>query len=114
MYVFPPFSLVGRVLRRILDEGVHAVLVAPAWRNQPIKDIYSILRKWALYCVEHDVSLLRPSIPEVCKFLRLLAEKGLGYSGVNAARSALSVILPRFDGNTIGKHPMITWLVRGV
>ena len=35
-YAFPPFSLVGRSLRQLLDQHVsHLVLVAPVWQSQP-------------------------------------------------------------------------------
>ena len=35
-YAFPPFALVGRCLRKLLDENVpHLVLVAPVWQSQP-------------------------------------------------------------------------------
>ena len=35
-YAFPPFALVGRCLRQLLDQNVsHLVLVAPVWQSQP-------------------------------------------------------------------------------
>ena len=35
-YAFPPFALVGRCLRQLLDQSVsHLVLVAPVWQSQP-------------------------------------------------------------------------------
>ena len=35
-YAFPPFALVGRCLRKLLDENVpHLVLVTPVWQSQP-------------------------------------------------------------------------------
>lgn len=33
-FIFPPFRLVGRVLRKIVDEQVHPVLVVPRWTSQ--------------------------------------------------------------------------------
>ena len=33
---FPPFALVGRCLRQLLDQNVsHLVLIAPVWQSQP-------------------------------------------------------------------------------
>ena len=33
---FPPFALVGRCLRQLLDQNVsHLVVVAPVWQSQP-------------------------------------------------------------------------------
>jgi hypothetical protein len=34
-YAFPPFSLVGRCLEKIREEGASGVLVAPEWPTQP-------------------------------------------------------------------------------
>ena len=35
-YAFHPFALVGRCLRKLLDENMpHLVLVAPVWQSQP-------------------------------------------------------------------------------
>ena len=34
LYLFPPFSLVGRVLRKVLAEKAWAVMVAPDWPSQ--------------------------------------------------------------------------------
>ena len=34
-YIFPPFSLVGKVLRKILGDKARAILVVPDWPGQP-------------------------------------------------------------------------------
>lgn len=34
-YIFPPFSLVGRVLQRVLSTGTNAIIIAPRWAGQP-------------------------------------------------------------------------------
>ena len=33
-YMFPPFSLIGRILQKIQEDGTEAVLVAPTWTTQ--------------------------------------------------------------------------------
>ena len=35
LYMFPPFSLVGRVLQKIVEDRAEVVLVAPLWTTQP-------------------------------------------------------------------------------
>ena len=35
LYAFPPFSLIGRVLLRVREEGLTMILVAPNWPAQP-------------------------------------------------------------------------------
>ena len=34
-YLFPPIALIGRVLQRVQEEGVEAVMVVPRWPSQP-------------------------------------------------------------------------------
>ena len=72
------------------------------------------LRKWAVFCVEKNIDLLKPTLTQACKFLKDLERRGLGYGALNAARSALSVILPQFEGVQFGQHPLVCWLIKGV
>ena len=44
MYAFPPFSLVGRVARKLFYDKAHAILVAPTWTTQPW---YAAAMKWS-------------------------------------------------------------------
>ena len=37
----------------------------------------------------------------------------MGYAALNAARSALSTILPKFGGQSFGSHPIVCWLLKG-
>ena len=34
-YVFPPFSLIGKVLRKIQEDRDTAILITPTWQSQP-------------------------------------------------------------------------------
>ena len=38
----------------------------------------------------------------------------MGFSAINSARSALSAILPVIQGKSIGEHPLVTRLMKGV
>ncbi|ODM90605.1 Transposon Ty3-I Gag-Pol polyprotein [Orchesella cincta] len=54
------------------------------------------------------------SINVILGFLTDLYENGSSYSSMNAARSALSVLLGKVDGVSIGEHPLVVRLLRGV
>ena len=43
-YVFPPFSLIARVARKLKIEGSSAILVTPHWPSQPW---FATVRRWA-------------------------------------------------------------------
>ena len=34
-YAFPPFNLIGRVLRKALEEKVTMIVITPIWMTQP-------------------------------------------------------------------------------
>ena len=43
-YIFPPFSLLGRVLKKIIEDKAMAVVVAPLWTTQPwFTKLFSLL-----------------------------------------------------------------------
>ena len=43
-YIFPPFGLLGRVLKKISDDNAMAVVVAPLWTTQPwFTKLFSLL-----------------------------------------------------------------------
>ena len=84
-----------------------------AWRPSTKKVYTTYLNKWSLFCVERNIDILHPTLPQACKFLRLLSDGGLGYTALNTARSALSTILPSYGKNTFGSHPYVCLLLKG-
>ena len=84
-----------------------------AWRPSTKKVYTTYLNKWALFCVERDLDVLNPTLPQACRFLRMLSDAGLGYGALNTARSALSTILPNFGKLSFGSHPIVCWLLKG-
>ena len=97
-----------------LDKATTEFIVSSAWRESTVKLYSTYLKKWGVFCLTRSVKPLEPSLAQVCRFLRILAQEGLGYGAVNTARCALSVILPKVDGQTVGKHQLIHWLLRSV
>ena len=61
------------------------------------------------------IDCLTPSLAQVLRFIRTLEDEGLGFGAVNTACSALSVVLlPRVDGQTVGKHYLVHWFLKSV
>ena len=84
------------------------------WHRGTVKLYTSYLKKWGLYCLLEKVKPLKPTIAQNLRFLRLLEDEGLGFCAINAARCALSIILPRIDGDTVGKHQLVHWFLCSV
>ena len=100
----------------LLKQGFdkHTVaLMMDAWRPSTKKVYTTYLNKWSTFCIERNIDILNPSLPQACRFLRGLSDAGLGYTALNTARSALSVILPSFGKNTFGSHPYVCLLLKG-
>lgn len=65
------------------------------------------------FCHEHNIQPLQPQLTDVLEYLTSLFDKGLGYSSLNSARSALSTLIYHNDV-PIGQHPMVKRLMKGV
>ena len=75
------------------------------------KNYSSVHRQWLSFCFEQDFDSNIPSFNTVLAFLTTLYERGIGYSQINKARSALSVLCLDIQ---IGKHSLISRFVHGV
>ena len=89
------------------------LLMMDAWRLSTKKVYTTYLNKWSTYCIERNINILNPTLPQACRFLRMLSDAGVGYSALNTARSAMSTILPSFGKNTFGSHPYVCLLLKG-
>lgn len=50
----------------------------------------------------------------VLDFLTLLYQQGLTYSAINTARSALSSYITLENGTSVGQHPLVLGLMKGI
>ena len=103
----------GKKLRQLGYDKETIELILDAWRTSTKKVYTTYLKKWAVFCVRQGVKILSPKLTQACTFLKNISKEGSGYGAVNTARSALSAILPQFEGHSFGTHPMVCWLVKG-
>jgi len=67
------------------------------------------------FCSERTANPIKPSPALLVDYLDSLYQKGLGYSSLNTARSAVSSLTAIDNINkTIGEHPLVTRFMRGV
>lgn len=73
-FIFPPFRLIGRVWRKIVDENSHAILIVPRWPSQPwysmvISSARRILwfkkREANLHHLNHNLSLTTANLTNI-------------------------------------------------
>ena len=107
-------SLIRDSLR---DKGISEraqEIILQSWREGTQKQYRTYLQKWTKFCSRRGVNTIQPSISEVLDFLTELFNGGLGYSGLNTARCALSSVI-HLDGNkTVGSHPLVNRFLKAV
>ena len=92
------------------DKVLHHVM--GSWRKKTKLQYAVYHRKWQTYCILKGINQLTPKLNDALSFLVYLFDMGSRYSGLNSARSALSCILPVFEGHNFGSHPLTIRLLR--
>lgn len=82
------------------------------WRPSTSTAYKGHILRWAKWAESREISIIKPKVAQVLRFLREYFETGVGYGAINSARCALSVILPRGGGTTIGEHFLVKWFLK--
>lgn len=94
-------------------EGVKD-LILNSWRPKTRMQYEVYLRQWHTFCLIKGFNHKKPALRQVHTFLYSLFKKGLTYSAVNTARSALSAYLRGRLDMAVGAHWMTSKLLTGV
>ena len=108
-------SLVRREYENLgLSAEVIDIIMA-SWRPDSQKQYASYLKRWISFCNERKADVSNPAITDALEFLSsLYYQSNLGYSAINTARSALSIIFPVSDGCTFGTLPVVKRFMKGI
>ena len=68
-------------------------IIMQSWRESTLKQYWSHIQKWLCFCAERQINSMSPTVNSVLEFLARLFHSGIGYSGLNTARSALSTFV---------------------
>ncbi|XP_013394424.1 uncharacterized protein LOC106161898 isoform X1 [Lingula anatina] len=85
-----------------------------SWRAKTKCQYKTYLSKWFQFCCERSINSFYVSVNDVIEFLTELYNKGLGYSSLNTARSALSSLGILLEQYTAGSHPQVIRFMKGV
>lgn len=105
------------VWQSIQDQGISqaaAKLIMASWRNGTKKQYSTYIKKWQNFSVQRQIDHTQPSVVPVLDFLTVLYQQGLTYNAINTARSALSSYVTLEDGTCVGKHPLVSRLMKGI
>ena len=72
------------------------------------------MRRWQAHCVRYKVDTTAPTVRDVLVFLGDLHTQGVKYGVIASTRSALSAILHIPGVPSVGKHPLVRRLMKGI
>ena len=88
-------------------------LMLASWRTKSSQSYESHFDKWTRWCSEWGRNPILGPIADVANFLAHLHEEGYQSRSLNAYRSAISSVHDTVDGVEVGKHPIISRLLKG-
>ena len=85
------------------------------WAPKTQTDYNSHIRKWIKYCSKEGISdPYMASYDQAMSFLsNMFYEEKREYETIAAARSALSAILPKINGQIFGKDDRVSRMIKG-
>ena len=91
-------------------------IICASWTAGTEKQYKGVWDKWSGWCHKRQIDLLQASVIQVVEFLTDCYHEGKGYSTINTYRSALSTTLCSMndDRDSLGSHPLIARLLKGV
>ena len=85
-----------------------------SWSVNTHKQYQPYVAQWLEFCRGRETNPYDPPIGTVLDFLVTLRDKGLKYSTLNTAKSAISAVILPTNNHTIGTHPLVSRFMRGI
>ena len=80
-----------------------------------MKQYRPVIKQWAIFCSNSSIDPFTASVTDGIEFLTtLFYSKDIGYSSINTARSALSLIIEARNGISFGSHPLVQRYMKGI
>ena len=87
-------------------------LLLSSWRSKTSQAYESHFKKWLGWCTKWGCDPISGPISDVANFLTDLHSRGYQTSSINVYRSAISSVYDRVDDMDVGKHPLVSWLLK--
>ena len=107
-------SAVRDSFRQLGLSGDVTEIIMASWRSGTQKQYKTYIQKWLTFSRERNINYSSPEISEALQFLMSLYCKGLSYSAISTARSALSVVVKVQGCSTFGSHPLVIRFMKGI
>ena len=90
------------------------ILLQSWWEHTHTAYYNSAWKKWCSWCVTKQVNPLSAPLADIMEFLTDNFELGLQYRTLNTLHSAISMTHSRVDDCTVGTHPLVVRLLKGM
>ena len=110
-------SALDNFKEKLFAEGISknaTDLITDAKRQGSISHYESAWRKWDSWCSRKQVDPISGPLSAVLDFLAELFQGGLEWSTIAGYRSSISAYHDPIDGVSVGKHPRVCALLKGV
>ena len=110
-------SRVASIRRSLSTEGISEAaseLILSSWRSSTEGAYSSCWRRWEKWCAERELEAIRSPLCAILEFLALEFLQGKQYRTINSYRSAISMTHGAIDGVVVGKHPLVSRLMKGI
>lgn len=99
---------------RNISDGVKSIILS-SWRDGTKEQYESYLKQWFEFCKTRSLNPVNSSLSAGLDFLHALYLRGLGYSAINTARSALSTFMSLGSNNVdFGSHRLVSRFMKGI
>ena len=85
-----------------------------SWRPGTKKQYETYLKQWLEFCNQRQITYHSPSMRDALGFLMALHNKGLSYSTIGTARSALSNVIVSGECENFGTHSLVSRFMKSV
>ena len=110
-------SRVVSIRRSLTAEGISeeaSVLILSSWRHRTENAYSSSWRRWEQWCSINGFQPVHSPLNAILEFLTAEFHQGKQYRTINSYRSAISMTHEKIDGVLVGKHPLVSRLLKGV
>ena len=91
-----------------------AAILMASWRDSTKAKYAVYIRRWLQFCAARGLHYLSGTVEDGLSFLTQVYTSGAGFSSVNAAKAAVSVIIPPSHGVPFGRLPVVVRFMRGI
>ena len=101
----------------LLEEGISkeaSDLISNARREGTRTNYECAWKKWSKWCSRRDADPIKCPLNLILDFLSELFKEKLAYRTIGVTRSAISAFHVPIDGMSVGKHPRVSSLMKGV